>query len=258
MLLRRRACVAEAKLKQFERGLTGTHQPPEARSQNGEDTLLWDILHDAEPGFFIEAGAFDGYTFSPSWAFECAGWSGLLIEPIPERAAECRSMRPRSRVAEAALTRPGDANTTTLTVVDSFQMLSYTDPTPPHDERLERAGAVTRSVSVRTATLDQLLEEHDGPIDFVVLDVEGNEQAVLEGFDLHRWQPRVLLIEDNSAGRDRSVERYLQPHGYTCAGTFFGSDLYLSKKATALGERLREHRGGGSGHLRLPSARTQL
>ena len=55
MLLRRRACVAEAKLKQFERGLTGTHRPPEARSQNGEDTLLWDILHDAEPGFFIEA-----------------------------------------------------------------------------------------------------------------------------------------------------------------------------------------------------------
>ncbi len=33
---------------------------PEARSQNGEDALLWDLVGDRQEGFFIEAGAYSG------------------------------------------------------------------------------------------------------------------------------------------------------------------------------------------------------
>jgi hypothetical protein len=33
------------------------------------------------------------------------------------------------------------------------------------------------------------------PIDLVVIDVEGAEAAVLRGFSLARWRPRMLIIE---------------------------------------------------------------
>ena len=53
---------------------------------------------------------------------------------------------------------------------------------------------------VEVTTLDALLEGHTGGIDFVVLDLEGHELAALEGFDLERWRPSVLLVENNDAG----------------------------------------------------------
>ena len=65
---------------------------------------------------------------------------------------------------------------------------------------------------VEVTTLDALLEGHTGGIDFVVLDLEGHELAALEGFDLERWRPSVLLVENNDAGG--AVRRYVGERGY--------------------------------------------
>ena len=39
---------------------------------------------------------------------------------------------------------------------------------------------------------------------------------MLRGLDLNRWNPRVLVVEDNTRGRDRRVRRYLRVNGYRC------------------------------------------
>ena len=41
-----------------------------------------------------------------------------------------------------------------------------------------------------------------------------SEIAVLEGFDLQRFGPRVVVIEDNSGGADRRVADHLAARGY--------------------------------------------
>ena len=69
----------------------------------GEDTLLFDLFEGQETGVYIEAGALDGHENSVTWIFEALGWSGLLVEAIPERAEQCRTNRPGSRVVHAAL-----------------------------------------------------------------------------------------------------------------------------------------------------------
>src|SRR5436189_990207 len=105
---RLRACEAEATGRWQDSGGVVSGRPrPEARSQTGEDALLWDLVGDRKRGFFVEAGAYDGYTFSVSYLFECTGWSGVLVEPIQERAADCERRRPGSRVVAAALSAPG-------------------------------------------------------------------------------------------------------------------------------------------------------
>jgi len=93
-------------------------------------------------------------------------------------------------------------------------MLSYLELTPAHRARLARAGSVlTDSVTVPVRTLDELLVDHVGDVDLVVLDVEGAELAVLEGFSLGRWRPRALLIEDNSLGTDPAIRELMAAHG---------------------------------------------
>src|SRR5438045_2172687 len=82
------ALHAESKLRAAGRS---PRIPIEFTSQFGEDLLIYDLFDGKFDGFFIEAGAFDGYRYSATYALEAIGWSGLLVEPIPQRAEQCRA-----------------------------------------------------------------------------------------------------------------------------------------------------------------------
>ena len=66
-----------------------------AAETRGDDTLSRPALHeldvklgaiiDRDGGFFVEAGAHDGFTQSNTyWLERFRGWRGLLVEPMPE------------------------------------------------------------------------------------------------------------------------------------------------------------------------------
>ena len=69
--------------------------PVEACSQWGEDVLLWDLFGGKTDGFFIEAGAFDGYTFSVTYLLDGGVNNNLLnnlvvYNPNPDTVEEFR------------------------------------------------------------------------------------------------------------------------------------------------------------------------
>jgi|KBSMisStaDraftv2_1062788.scaffolds.fasta_scaffold177101_2 FkbM family methyltransferase len=226
LLTRWRLRASEAEAVGRWRVASSDRPRPEARSQNGEDALLWDLVGDRQQGFFIEAGAYDGYEFSVSYLFECAGWSGLLVEPLADRAAQAADRRKASRVVTAALSRPGAPSTATFRR-DEIEWYS----------KLGDEGEQGNVVEV--TTLDSLLEGHIGGIDFVVLDLEGHELAALEGFDLERWRPSVLLVENNDASG--AVRRYVGERGYDQVLTFANNDLYVQRDEAGLVQRLGQN-----------------
>jgi hypothetical protein len=69
-------------------------------------------------------------------------------------------------------------------------------------------------VIVPCRSLDAILADHASEIDFVSIDVEGAEMAVLRGFDVAKCKPRVLVVEDNSGGEDKRVGLWLQQRNY--------------------------------------------
>jgi FkbM family methyltransferase len=227
---RLRACQAEAvaRWRASGGGSSGRHRP-EARSQNGEDALLWDLLGDRERGFFVEAGAYDGYTFSVSYLFEGAGWNGVLVEALADRAAECTQRRTSSRVVNAALSSPGAPPTARFARDGEIEWNSAlaTDNQPGD--------------TVELTTLDAVLEGHTGPIDFVVLDLEGHELAALEGFDLERWRPTALLIEVNEPGRAPNLRDHVEKRGYIYIASLDQNDLFLRHDEIALAQRLNPY-----------------
>lgn len=213
--LRRGTSRAEA-LAAMGTTTDGSSLSPDFRSEFGEDSLLWQLLDRQATGFFIEVGAYDGVTLSVSCAFEAMGWTGLLIEAIPERFETCRRSRPRSRVVHAALGKRGSTGTTKFHVArgEGLEVLSY-HHTPPEQEReVLKRGAAMQEVEVPLTTMDALLEGHTGPIDFASIDVEGAELDLLDGFDLGKWRPRIIVIEDISAGRNPVLDAKLEASGY--------------------------------------------
>jgi len=178
-------------------------------------------------GFFVEVGAYDGISFSNTSCLAARGWSGMLVEPIPRFAQACRELyksNNRIEVVESAvgdkdgdidITIAGSLTTTSGTLLEAYQGIEWAK------QSVENAS----SIRVHQTTLDTLLERRVGPrpIDLVVIDVEGAEAAVLRGFSLARWKPRMLIIElvhthpdlhAVSAG-DAHLQRLIEEAGYS-------------------------------------------
>lgn len=188
---------------------------------NEIDRKLAHILG-ARGGFFVEAGANDGYTQSNTYAFEkMRDWSGILIEPIPELCARCRRERPRSMVVQAALVQP-DYGSDEIEM--NFAGLMSVSARAFGDEAVRRRHVAvgltqhgvkeTYTVKVPARTLSSIIEEHAAgrEIDLLSLDVEGSELEALAGLDLARHAPRYILVE--ARGRAGVIERlsdYYEP-----------------------------------------------
>jgi FkbM family methyltransferase len=192
---------------------------PQSHGQFDEDRILTEIFGDRTEGYCVEIGAYDGRIGSASYPFEQRGWHCLLIEPIPALVEEIRRHRACRVVNCAASDREGTAKFFTA---ETLEQMSTLDLTPDRLEWIEQLGGTVKEITVRTATLDSLLAEAGFPeIQFVTIDVEGHEMAVLEGFTLEAHKPRVVIVEDNSvsddprsSGGDPRVGRHMAEHGY--------------------------------------------
>lgn len=166
-----------------------------------------------EGGTFVEAGAHDGYTQSNTYYLERhRGWSGLLVEAIPELHARCERRRPGSRVINGALVSPELSGGS---VEVQFGDLMST----VGDDRTHAAGglAVTGrrgySTEVPALTLSEALTRAGlGAVDLLVLDVEGHELDALAGLDMERHAPRFALIEAlDRASQQPAIDLALEP-----------------------------------------------
>jgi FkbM family methyltransferase len=159
------------------------------------------------PGFFIEAGANDGYRQSNTYYLEqIKGWRGLLIEPLPRLAAKCQKTRPRSTVRQCALVG-NDLERPKISLLDldlmSFQKGAY-GGNEKEQRRIQLAMDAQNlesygQVEVKTSRLSSILDEIGSPpVDFFSLDVESSELDVLSGLDLQRHRPTWILVETQS------------------------------------------------------------
>ena len=165
-----------------------------------------DQIIDRDRGFFVEAGGFDGYTQSNTYYLErFRGWRGILIEPMPELAAQARRNRPTAEVVRCALVACDHPDAwidmdfgDLMSTVAGPASREWTTPgllLGWRDHRVERVPA---------RSLSDVLDEAGSPaVDLLSLDVEGHEATALAGLDLGRHAPAWILIEmhDLEVGR---------------------------------------------------------
>lgn len=178
---------------------------------------------DRDGGVFIEAGANDGVRQSNTYYFEkIRGWTGLLVEPVPELAVECQKNRCASIVVEAALAARDVAGATVelhvaglmSTVAGALGDAAVTARHVAAAQSVQR-NLETRTIRVPARTLSALIDEAGlaGEIDLLSLDVEGAEEAALRGLDLRRHAPRFICVE----ARDEAAIAAVLGEGYRVA-----------------------------------------
>ncbi len=188
-------------------------------TQEEEERLVRDFFGGAGSGFFVEVGANHPTKNSQSWHLEQAGWSGILVEPQPDLAAFLVTAR-KAQVFAVACSSPDRAG--------QPMPLHVAGPMSSLDRGKMAAGAQAQYViMVPVRTLDSILVEAEAPapLDLLSIDVEGHEVEVLEGLDLDRWQPRLILMEDHVESLAR--HRHLTRSGYRLVRRFGFNGWYV-------------------------------
>lgn len=161
--------------------------------------LLSRFFGERDHGTFVEVGAYDGVFVSNTWGLAERGWRGVMVEPVPQLAAECRknhARHPAVAVIETAI-GPVDQREVTLQLAGT---LTTANPDAFRDyESIEWAAPslTDQTVAVPCQTLDELLtaQEVDPGFELLVVDVEGFEAQVFGAFNLKFWRPQMLIVE---------------------------------------------------------------
>ncbi len=176
-------------------------------AQNFEDVMLARCFPGPR-GFYVDVGANDPDIDSVSRVFYERGWSGINIEPLAANSVRLRKRRLRDVNLEIAV----GEHEGTITFYEIFQWHGYstTDPEIAAQHRKDGLRVEERRVPLRR--LAAVLDEHvrGRPIDFLKIDVEGAELAVLRGAGLDRHRPKIIVAESRMPVTIHMIDRFFE------------------------------------------------
>jgi len=174
---------------------------PRRLSDRGQDSwVINEVFGGKTGGFFLELGAFDGFSDSNTYVLEKRyQWGGICIEPNPEffdllvnkyqRSCTCV---PYAVDAVRGSVEFVLSDQTSGLILDEADNSSTKRP-----DFIEQARADGRVRVVEALPLAELLDKYSAPkvIDYFSLDVEGLETRIMRNFPFDRYTFLAVTIE---------------------------------------------------------------
>ena len=154
----------------------------------GVDLILNSIFKNKRKGFYLDIGCHHPLINNHTYLFYKKGWSGVNIDIDFSSIDMFNFYRPKDINRQLALSdKVGEAN------------LYFYHNRAAKNTLSKEFGADTKTIkNIKTDTLTNFLNQNnlsDKKIDFMSIDVEGNELKVLEGLDFKTIKPSVILVE---------------------------------------------------------------
>lgn len=185
-------------------------------SQEGEDCVLMRVFEGQELGFYVDIGAHHPQRFSNTYRFYLRGWRGINVDPLPGSKARFDALRERDINLEI-----GIANEPGVLTYFSFEepALNTFDP----EVAMSRTSALLERRKIPVYPLKQILSKNlptGEAIDFLSIDVEGLDLAVLRSNDWTKYRPRYVMAEALEMRDVRDVQRtelydFMEDVGYS-------------------------------------------
>lgn len=184
-------------------------------SQHGEDLILDKIFQGKQKGFFVEVGCIDGKRFSNTLHFEKKGWSGICVEAHCDYIELLKKNRPASKVVHCAVGKEDKlevdffANSRgSLSTLDNSQEETF-------KEKYGEFFTGFRKQVVPMMSLNSIFNKYNvNEIDVLSLDIEGFEVEAMQGINLKKFYPKVLVIESDSTDHEGNLDKIILNHNY--------------------------------------------
>jgi FkbM family methyltransferase len=185
----------------------------QAHAQLLQDLWVLYELHEKRNGFFVEFGAADGFRLSNTYLLEKSyGWSGILAEPLPKWHSALAENRSAAVDRRCVWTSSGER-------IEFLNMDEDDLSTAKQYSESNRArhAVIKDRLLIDTVSLNDLLSSHRAPrdIDFLSIDTEGSELAILQEFDFSYFNISLIAVEHNyDKAKRRAICSLLKSHGY--------------------------------------------
>jgi hypothetical protein len=181
-------------------------------SQIGQDKWVHSVLGNKPNGYFVELGACDGLYLSNTLFFEKElGWNGICIEPNDNYFNKLLKNRNCNICNDLIYSVEGQ--NVNFALCDAVSGIIDNNIGPFTSEEVY--------VSKVTTTLEKVLDRCNAPkiIDYLSLDVEGQEYNILSTFPFDKYKFRCITVEHNEPhqGPEQQmlIREILERNGYT-------------------------------------------
>jgi FkbM family methyltransferase len=191
-------------------------------SQWKQDEYIYNSFfkNKTEPGVFLEIGADDGVRFSNCKFFEeTHNWTGIAVEARKE--AYNKLITNRTCNCVRAVLSDVIEDTKFMDIKGYGLGLSglVNKYDPRHLNRIEQEikninNKGVSVIDVKTEKLNELLDKYNMTnIDFLSIDTEGSELAILKTLDFDKYNIDVITIEDNY--KDEELMKFFISRNYS-------------------------------------------
>ncbi len=204
-------------------------------AQFGEDLIaksLFDAF-DIEKPTYMDIGAYEPIISNNTYLLYTLGARGLLVEPNVDLTAALKAERPGDKLLVAG-----------IGIDDTPELDYYVIKGRPQENTFDKEQAerlvrdkgykIDRVVKLPMVNVNRAIAEHfgkEGP-DFLSIDVEGLEFAILKTLDLKRFRPKVICVDTLITGtlkHNPASTEYLTARGYEVRGMSHANTFYLDK-----------------------------
>ena len=162
-------------------------------SQLGEDILISNLLSERAFGFYVDVGAFHPFIYSNTALLSRSGnWRGINIDPSPKAKSLFDKHRPNDvNLMTGVSDRRGELR------YFQFKNGAFSTFDERRAEKLMGRGEILEDIlKVECKALSDILDKESvGHIDYMNVDCEGLDQAVLASNDWSRWKPDLITVE---------------------------------------------------------------
>jgi FkbM family methyltransferase len=191
----------------------------ESKSQNGQDFFALLANDFKSNGVFIEFGAYDGVIFSNTHLLEKQyGWTGILIDPIPSHYESMKQNRHCKLIHGA------------ITVKKQDSVLIEELPASNLSRFISKRKIFKKIHKVKAFTLQDVIDQNlkSKEIDFLSIDIEGEDIEILKSLDLHRYKIKAICVEHNFREGSDEIIDLMYKNGYDHVyGEFSKNDYWF-------------------------------
>ena len=184
-------------------------------SQIGQDLAVLEFYKNKKNGYFVEIGASNGIELSNTYLLEKKyNWTGICVEPLPERFAMLRKNRPNS-ICCAQPVYDKSNEIVLFDVAHRYDLLSGISKNIDYHKHTVNSNKTT--LELKTISLTDLLKHCNAPrfMEYLSLDTEGSELAILESLDFQQYKFGLIDVEHNYIEPRRSlIRKLLTENGY--------------------------------------------
>jgi hypothetical protein len=197
-------------------------------SQIYQDRILVYLLNNSffneknasENGLFIEAGAFDGETWSNTLYLEkFKNWNGILVEPSKEIFKLLKHKNRRAYLVNSCLCSGDFSKNSTFIEAGPFGITTNLSSTKTSNSPVVECHPLAKIINeffdshpkfkLKKSRISEEVDKSKKTIDYLSLDVEGSEKPIIQTFPWNEIKFNFLNIEYN---QDQSLYKWLKSY----------------------------------------------